>query len=206
MTGTNISGNTGYNLGHNDTYYGNGCENDWEGSKVYYGGSIEACSIRLINTYDDETQEIGTLYSFHAVTSGSGDSISIENSIAPDTFCPLGWQLPYGGTGGDYYDQSKSWYYLFVQYVNPLVSNQENARKFQSYPLSYVLNGTMGVSTGGKTLYFATHNGYYTSNTTASATQYDWMVVTRYGFKTAEVTGKASQTALRCVHRFSILS
>ena len=114
--------------------------------------------------------------------------------------------LPYSGTDGDYYDQSKSWYYLFVQYVNPLVSNQENARKFQSYPLSYVLNGTMGVSTGGKTLYFATHNGYYTSNTTASATQYDWMVVTRYGFKTAEVTGKASQTALRCVHRFSILS
>ena len=62
-------------------------------------------------------------------------TVTTNNDNTPDTFCPLGWQLPYSGTGGDYYDQSKSWKYLFSVYGYTI------APEIKKYPLSYIETG-----------------------------------------------------------------
>ena len=107
----------------------------------YQGGSGKACSTRLIEDRDNELQKNGTSYNFQSATSGSGATIATDNALAPDSFCPLGWQLPYGGTGGDYYDQSKSIYYLRIFYG--ITASDPNAAlvKIMKYPISLVLAG-----------------------------------------------------------------
>ncbi len=114
------------------TYYGNGCSPAT--------GSSEPCSTRIVQTYDNEDQKNGTYYYAYAATSGSGGTaLTKDNTNTPDTFCPLGWQLLYGGTGGDYYDKSKSWNYLLSSYH--LENNQTSSQKLRSYPLSWVQSG-----------------------------------------------------------------
>ena len=132
MEGTTIAEVTG-------TYYGNGCP----------GYSVDAsstpCSSRINATADGETQKIGTYYTFSAASSGSGSTVTTDNANTPDTFCPLGWQLPYSGTGGDYYNKSRSWAYLFNRYA--IESNITGATVIRSYPLSYVNTGVYGGNT-----------------------------------------------------------
>ena len=157
VEGTDVkTGNTDSNTGHDHTYYGNGCPNDWgtDGD----GGSNKSCSTRIIGTRDGENQKTGTLYDLQAATSGTNGSAP-TGDLTPDTFCPLGWQLPYGGTGGDYYDKSRSWEYLFNEYS--LGSGVSGANAVRSYPMSYILPGVYNWITG--LLYFQDRNGYYWS-------------------------------------------
>ena len=130
------------------TYYGNGCDNTWDQSKPEegYGGSDIPCSTRIVADLDNENQKNGTYYHYQAATSGSGGVELPDNSSSPDTFCPLGWQLPYSGTGGDYYDKSKSWRYLFTRYG--IENNQAGATAFRKYPLSYLSAGELVVYEG----------------------------------------------------------
>ena len=119
-------------VNHDLTYYGNGC----------FGipGSFTPCESRIVTTSDGEDLEIGTYYHFQAATAGSGGaSLATDNTNAPDTFCPLGWQMPYGGTGGDYYDKSRSWRFLFNTYNY----GNDDVNAVLSYPISEIRSGNM---------------------------------------------------------------
>ena len=183
------------NIENDHTFIGNGCDNWWgtDGD----GGSITPCSSRLIETADGETQLIGVYYHFQAATVGTGGAMQTENTNSPDTFCPLGWQLPYSGTGGDYYDQSKSWAYLLTRYNIPS-SGVQNVAKVKSYPFSYIASGYFPWSYGR--LYYLTNGGlYWYSNQGQYPTHGD-----DYEFWTSSITinkafHKTNGIAVRCV-------
>ena len=140
MEGTDVAtGNVDNSMTHDHTYFGNGCPGVWENVPPYYGGSPTACSTRIVKTYDNEYLSIGTYYHFQAATAGTGGSMTTANTNSPDTFCPLGWQLPYGGEGGDYYNKSKSWSYLLGAYS--ITTSQQDIYRVRSYPLSLILSG-----------------------------------------------------------------
>ena len=127
---------------HDHTYFGRGCSNGWGTSGE--GGSQTPCvdsdaGGRYVTTYDGETQKNGTYYHYQAATSGSGGTITTDNAISRDSFCPLGWQLPYGGTGGDYYDKSKSVTFLFNTYT--ITIDSQGSIKARSYPISMIASG-----------------------------------------------------------------
>ena len=148
------------------SYYGRGCTNGWgSGSKTPCSDSESGG--RIVKERNGEEQKNGTYYHFQAATAGAGGSISTDNTNSPDTFCPLGWQLPYSGTGGNYYDKSKSWRYLFTTYnigFNP--GSSEEAPMIRSYPFSIVYSGTFNWGDG--LLYRQTGGGYYWSSTIIS--------------------------------------
>ena len=182
------------NPSHDLSYYGNGCNVGWgtDGSAI----SHTPCSTRLVTTVDDETQKNGTLYHFQAATAGAGGSISTGNTNSPDTFCPLGWQLPYSGTGGDYYDKSKSWRYLFTIYnYNDDTQGRIGA---MSYPLSYIQAGSFDGVRGG--IYGQDNGAYYISETNRSSIDYyrTWINLTN-ALQFSQIITKAFQSAVRCV-------
>ena len=184
---------------HDHTYYGNGC------SKAYgEGGSDKSCSTRITPTYDSENQKTGTYYNFQAATSGVGSTLSAENANSDDTFCPLGWQLPYSGTGGAYYDKSKSWRYLLLQYS--LVDHDaQSVIKIRSYPLSYNLPGYYYLGEGK--LFNMGNDAIYLSKTNRSADSYRSLY---FGWGTnldsQRAEGKTEATAIRCNSRISTLN
>ena len=148
------------NIRLNDhTYYGMGCSNEW-GPSDGSGGSDIPCETRIIETADGEFQKNGTIYNFQASTNGTGGAILDDNSNSSDTFCPLGWQLPYSGTDGDYYDKSKSWKYLMDGYN--LGDNIGDGVTSTTYPLSYIKSGYYYWPTGR--LYYQTRDGDYWSS------------------------------------------
>ena len=195
MEGTDIyTGNKDTSAAHDHTYYGNGCSNGWGTGGD--GGSSTSCTTRLVTTYDSvEIQKNGTYFHFQAATSGSGGSINTDNTDAPDSFCPLGWQLPYGGTGGDYYDKSKSRYFLLGKYNYG--DNLNGNIGVMSYPLDYVYNGRYRWSSA--LLYFQGNQSAYwhlTSSTGGTAPSF----ILWYGsVKIASIADKADGDALRCV-------
>ena len=142
MAGTDISDKADDLIAHDHTYYGNGCPGD-NGQPDSY----KSCSTRIVNTFDGEPQLIGAYYNFQASTVGSGAAITTDNTNSPDTFCPLGWQLPYSGTDGDYYDKSKSNDFLFNTYG--IADSQSGANQFRSYPFSYILSGRIRFDVSG---------------------------------------------------------
>ena len=144
------------------SYYGNGCSSS-------SGGSITPCSTRIVQTADNENQENGVYYNFQAITNGTGASISATDTNSSDTICPLGWQLPHAGTGGDYYNKSRSWNYLFTTYgVAFDAGTTADATKIKSYPFSYVYSGYYNWTSGK--LSDLNEHGYYWSSTVASNT------------------------------------
>ena len=147
VEGTNVSAYADPLRWHDHTYYGNGCSNVWDSSNPpTYGGSITACSTRITETSDNENQKIGTYYNYHSVTAGTAEDHNIDNEVINDSVCPLGWQLPYGGTGGDYYDKSKSWKYLYDQYS--ITNDSSGSATIRSYPFSNVYSGYFYVVQG----------------------------------------------------------
>ena len=146
---------------------------------------------------DNETQSIGTYFTYHLATLGSIGSTTANNSNAPDTFCPLGWQMPYGGTGGDYYDKSKSWKYL-VETIYHLGGTDGSA--LQSYPFSYVKSG--GNVNGY--LHFFGGLGRLSSKTIASGYN-NYLVSISSVYELINIS-RAEMYPIRCAHRFSILS
>ena len=148
---------------HDYSYYGNGCPNEWVESLPNHGQSNVSCSSREIQA-DDGNQKIGTYYNFSAATVHTNRTL-YENQNAPDTFCPLGWQLPYGGTGGDYYDKSRSFDYLIDEYgIEDLPSGLDREVAMMSYPFSLIHSGARWGDglLGGVTVF-----GYYLSSTAA---------------------------------------
>ena len=191
MEGTDIqTGNVDGNFSHDHTYYGNGCSDRWVGDGS--GGSTTACSTDLATTADNEDQKMGVYYTYQAASSGSGAATSTDNTNIPDTFCPFGWQLPYAGTGGDYYDKSKSWKYLFVQYG--LGNNVDSYHKFQSYPFSYVYTGLYHWAYGK--LYAFSYGGfvvYWSGTVSGSGNAYRINAISLN-----ESPGKTNGHMLRC--------
>ena len=142
VEGTDIhTGKSIPDWGNDGTYYGNGCPNPWNNDvPTTYGGSDVSCSSRLIETNDGETQSIGAYYNYPAAVAGLSIQETVADTSAPNSFCPLGWQLPYRGTGGDYYEQSKYWDYLLSTY-HLILYDVADGIKFGSYPLSFVRSG-----------------------------------------------------------------
>ena len=133
VEGTNVSFPD--NVLYNDhSFYGNGCPNTWG-----EGGSTVACSTRIVQTEDGEDQINGVSYNYQAITAGTGVALTTENANAPDSFCPLGWQLPYGGTGGDYYNAPKSW--EDFRRKNQVTADPAGLHRIRIYPLSFALSG-----------------------------------------------------------------
>ena len=181
---------------HNHTYYGNGCPNGWgtDGD----GGSTTPCSTRIVQSSDDENQKNGTYYTFQAASSGSGATIATQNTNIPDTFCPLGWQLPYGGTGGDYYDKSKSYKYLLDEY-GYMDSTEEGGYGAMSYPLSNNPGGRRN-STGGLR-FLGSHGYYFTSTVKTSIDVYRFATAFGTVISTSDII-KNMQYPIRCVDLF----
>ena len=117
------------NVLHDHVFIGNGCKTP----------SSITCSSRVEKTYDNEDQLIGVYYNFQAATSGTGGAMTEQYSNVPDTFCPLGWQMPYSGTGGDYYDISRSIKVLLDTYQ--IDDNITGVHILRSYPFSIVYSG-----------------------------------------------------------------
>ena len=193
MAGTDIEQYKDSTMEHNHTYYGNGCS----GTQ----GSGTSCSTGIIQTFDNEDQKMGAFYNYQASTSDTGASIATKNMSVPDTFCPLGWQLPYSGTGGDYYDMSKTWKGLFDIYGY----TDSTARKVQSYPLSYVLSGYISYPDG--LLYFFTGTGLYWAGDVRGPNVAHRLNTWSSGLRPVEEShGKTLGFALRRVKSLSILS
>ncbi len=170
------------------SYYGNGC---------WGNDSITPCESRIEADGDGENQNIGTYYSFQAATSGSGAAISTTSANSPDTFCPLGWQLPYSGTDGDYYDKSRSWNYLFDQYgmlYND--GNAPSATMLISYPLSYINSGAIYFSIG-KVLY-KSQNVLVHSGTIGNAEYNNRMNSWSTAILTSNLAHKSNGAIVRC--------
>ena len=174
------------------SYYGNGCPNGWGGDGT--GGSITPCNTRIVQSEDNESQENGTYYHFQAATSGSGGAISTDNATVPDSFCPLGWQLPYSGTGGDYYDKSRSWYYLINKYDIP--TDQQGVKKMNSYPFAYIFPGDFFWGLGR--LYSQGNSGYFWSPNTGTSASYTFNV-SGASLNTAALQSKVFGATIRCI-------
>ena len=177
---------------HDRTYYGNGCTG---------AGSPTPCSTRIIKDGNNQDQKIGTYYDFQASTSGTGARMTSDskNLPSPDTFCPLGWQLPYGGTGGAYYNKSRSWNYLFTTY-NIGFDSQESetsAIKIRSYPFSYVLSGNFYLYTG--LLHNMDYGGLLWSPTVDNLAEAYRFYLRPSGIKLLTLDSKLNSYAVRCV-------
>ena len=185
---------------HDRSYYGKGCSNGWGTDGE--GGSQTPCADsdaggRYIKTADNETQKNGTLYDFQAATSGAGAALTASNTDSLDTFCPLGWQLPYSGTGGDYYNKSRSWNYLFTAYnIESNPGSTADATKVASYPFSYVYSGYYYWNKGR--LYRQTSTGYYWSSTNGSGVSVFLMSTWSGEVRRANVDSKLRGQAFRC--------
>ena len=187
------------NVTHDHTFYGNGCPQTWA-----EGGSKTPCSTRIIKTVDNENQKNGTYFNFQAATSGTGGALSTSNTVVPDTFCPLGWQMPYSGTGGDYYDKSKSWRYIFNTY-HFTASSMDSNNAYGSYAHSQVLHGYFSFSSGllvGQ----GTDSSFWSSTNSSSTNgeryhRYNSNGIT-YGINVSETANKTLGYALRCVTRY----
>ena len=196
MEGTNINFPDG-NRNDDHSYHGKGCNRAWKDEPPYNGGSPTACSTSIVPTKDLEDLSIGSYYNFQAATVGTGGSLTTENANAPDSFCPLGWQMPYGGTGGDYYDRSRSWRYLFDSYS----SSSIHANGGASYPVSLITSGYYSVGNG--VLFSMIRNGFYQSNASGNDVA-QYMLDTWYssGYLVAEKNSKYMAVPLRCVTRY----
>ena len=174
------------------TYYGNGCPNLWDDSKPGHGGSDVSCSTRIVQTSDSENQKNGTYYTFNSLAAGSGGTtLSVDNTNAPDSFCPLGWQAPYSGSGGDYYDKSRSWNYLLIQYGYNEKTTEQRINTFQSFPLSGVPAGLMQMGVGR--LFYQSKGRYYWSSTASASDGAYYITANSFS-----ATGKTAASAVRC--------
>ena len=183
------------------TYYGRGCKNGWGTGGD--GGSQTPCADsdaggRYVTTVDGETQKNGTYYNFQAATVGAGGAMATDKTDSPYTFCPLGWQLPYSGTGGDYYDKSRSWNYLFKTYSIAFGDGTAtDATKIKSYPFSYVYSGRYYWAAGR--LYDQKNAGVYWSSTVVSSDAAYGLATWSLGVNPAYTGNKAFGYAVRCV-------
>ena len=188
---------------HDHTYYGNGC------STAEYpegeDGSTKSCATRIINDGNNQNQKNGTYYNYQAGTNGSGAVISADNTNSPDSFCPLGWQLPYSGTGGDYYDKSRSWDYLFTTYsISFNDGSVADAIKIKSYPFSYAYSGFYRWNSGRLYAQLFSHLSW-SSTINNENSIYNLATYSTY-VGSAYKTVKSYGNSIRCAHRFSILS
>ena len=180
---------------HDHTYFGRGCPGG--------DGSITPCidsaaGGRYVATVDGETQKNGTYYHIQAVTVGTGAAMKTDNANAPDTFCPLGWQMPYSGKGGDYYDKSKSNDYLFTAYnIDFDPGSTAGAIKLASYPFSYVYSGNYYWGTGR--LYRQSNVGYYWSPTVVNSTSAYALTTWSSFIRPADTANKVGGYAIRYV-------
>ncbi len=182
------------------TYYGMGCPNVW-GTGGDAGSDIPCVATgRIVKDGNNEDQKNGTYYHFQAASVGTGSTITTNNANTPDTFCPLGWQLPYTGTSGAYYNQSKSWKYLFDSYgITYDDGGAAQVAKIRSYPFSYVYSGRYHWFTGR--LYYQGGSGDYWSSTVVSDTHVYYLSTFSLAIRPASSDNRAVGFALRCVTR-----
>ena len=197
MAGTDVeTGNIDPNRSHDHTYYGNGCLPGYSA-----GGSSVSCSTRILTTFDGDMQKNGTYYNFQATTLGTGASISTKDTPIPDTFCPLGWQLPYGGTDGDYYDKSKSRNYLIKTYN--FSDDNTGTTEAMSYPVELVKSGQYDWNTGKLYNQNSTGTSWTINNYTLNSAFRDEIYLGRFLIHSMD---KYNGYIIRCFCEISILT
>ncbi|MBR2600675.1 hypothetical protein IKE07_00845 [Candidatus Saccharibacteria bacterium] len=209
MAGTpaDLTVNSDSDISHDHTYYGRGCKNGWGTSGE--GGSQTPCADsdaggRFVKTADDETLKNGTYYTFQTITVGSGATMGTVNTNSPDTFCPLGWQLPYSGTGGDYYNKSRSWNKLLTSYSIAFNDGTyADVTKAKSYPFSYVYSGYYYWGTGR--LYNQSTNGVYWSSSLYNGNNAYDQHIWSGGIRPSNIDYKTRGYPIRCNFDISIL-
>ena len=196
MAGTDVEQYKDDWTSRDHTYYGNGCNNpvDWENPPTYSGSAV-SCQSRTVQTFDNETQLIGTYYHSQASNASSGRYIDTNNANAPDSFCPLGWQLPYDGTGGDYYNKSKSLDYLFNKYS--ITNTQQGSEKSRSYPIQFVHAGYYMTFIG--LLFDQGNDTYYWSQTVFDAAQMYRLHIGPDYIVWGTISEKSQSYPVRCV-------
>ncbi len=103
--------------------------------------------------------------------------------------------MPYGGTGGDYYDKSKSVRYLFTAYN--IQSTQAGSDKARSYPLALIFSGLLAINQG--VLYGKDTNGnYWTSSSNESYNGAYRFTVYENGAKPSDVSNRDVEYTVRC--------
>ena len=188
------------NISHDHTYYGMGCPNNW-GTSGELGSDIPCVATgRIVKDGNNEDQKNGTYYHYQAASVGTGSTITTNNANVPDTFCPLGWQLPYSGKDGVYYNQSKSWKYLFDSYsITYDDGGTTESAKIKSYPFSYVHSGNYNWNTGR--LYNQGNHGNYWPSTVVSSTNAYSLGTWSLGILPANSQNRTNGFPLRCVTR-----
>ena len=187
---------------HDHTYYGRGCKNSWGISGE--SGSQTPCidsdaGGRYVTTADGETQKNGTYYHFQTASVGTGGAMTTDKTESPNTFCPLGWQLPYSGTGGDYDDKSKTWNHLFKSYsLHFGDGTSTDATTVRSYPFSYVNSGAYSWATG--LLYLQSDYGRYWSSTLFSDSNVYSLRIGYSNVRPADIISKNFGVAIRCIN------
>ena len=185
VEGTDISSQD-VDINHDHSYFGNGCAAE-------EGGSTISCTDNKVLTQDNEEQIIGVYYNYQSATSGSGATEATDNTNVSDSFCPLGWQLPYGGTGGDYYDKSKSIKYLFDDYN---ISSIESA-KIRSYPFSLIRAGSYNWN-NGKLWHMSIVGNYWYSTINTLTNAYSYMFWST-NLNNDDPVHKARGYSVRCI-------
>ena len=203
MAGTDVqTGKSDTNIQHDHSYYGNSCSTEERGGlDPEHKMSPTSCSTRVISsaTSSSDPQNIGVYYNYQAATSGSGASAKTDNMIVPDSSCPLGWQMPYDGTGGDYYNKSKSWKYLNSSYPSSVTR--------KDYPISIILSGHFnwdGSGGAGPGLYWLEVNAYIWSQTVFSSGNAYWTDISTPATSIgSNKPGKTNGPVVRCVWVFT---
>ena len=181
-----------------------GCPNDW-GTSGELGSDIPCVATgRIVKDGNNEDQKNGTYYHYQAASVGTGSAITTNNANVPDTFCPLGWQLPYSGTAGEYYNQSRSWKYLLDSYgITYDNGNVTEATKIKSYPFSYVLSGNFHWAVSR--LFYQSigeaHTHFWSSTIGAGSNAKYRFHIGSMWIQTQSTSGAAGGYNLRCVTR-----
>ena len=197
MEGTDVYQYKDLDWGHDHSYYGNGCPNEWTDSSGE-SGSAHSCSTRVIKLYNYEELLNGTYFNYKGLT--AGDQNGRDNANSPDSFCPLGWQVPYGGTGGDYYDKSKSLKYLLNTYGYG--ADQTGQEGIIKYPLSNTYAGYYHWNSGR--LYYQEILSNLSTLTTNAGDKYYLSEIYSPDHFTQLSFKKALGSTIRCVNYFSI--
>ena len=177
VTGTDLKPYLDADYRNDHSYFGNGCMlSETEGGAY---SSPTACATKLRpNRENTEQQFIGTYYNYQGATSGSGATAKTDNTIVPDSFCPLGWQMPYDGTGGDYYNASKSWKNVFGTYGYE--NNVNSNPNINQYPFDIITAGHFGWHTGS--FFVMDDSGLYYSSTVKQNDKAYWIYTYRDHF------------------------
>ncbi len=121
---------------------------------MFYNNTINVAA--EINDSDMNVYGYGNYYNWYSATAGNGDySIDTDGGAVVGDICPLGWHLPYGGSGTDVHGgfSSGGFSYLDIQLGGTggsTSTNEEGAMRYAvwtAFPNNLVISGEIEENT-----------------------------------------------------------